>query len=72
MIQLRSLCTKGLCNHQPPLKDPFRRTTGPETPWSLRKPRGHRDTTVCLLSDFALVNIDHIATGIRALLFPTS
>jgi hypothetical protein len=70
MIQLRSLGTKGLCSHQPPLKDPCRHTTtGPETPWPPRKPRGHRDIMVCLLSDFALM-----MSGMEklVLLYPTS
>ena len=51
MIQLRSL---GLCSHQP---DPCRHRTGPETPC---KPRGHRDITVYLLSDFGLRNRSHV------------
>ena len=32
MIQLRSLCTKGLCSHRLPPKNPCCHTTGPETP----------------------------------------
>jgi hypothetical protein len=55
MIQLRSLGTKGLC-HRPPLKDPCRHTTRPETPC---RPPGHRDITVCLLSDSLMNHRSH-------------
>jgi hypothetical protein len=60
MIQLRSL---GLSSLQP---DPCRHRTGPETPC---KPRGHRDITVCLLSDFAPMNHWSPRSGVRHVLY---
>ena len=65
MIQLRSLGTKGFCSHQLPPKDPCHHITRSETPWLPRKPRGPRDTMVCLLSDFALMNHRSYRSGVR-------
>ena len=73
MIQLRSLGTKGLCSPRPQLKGSCRQTMRPETPWPPRKPRGRRDITVCLPSDFALMNHrSHRCPAWTVLLRPTS
>ncbi len=79
MIQLHFLATKGICSHRPLLKDPRRHTTRSETPWPPRKPWGHRGITVCLLSDFALMNhrshrsgVQHIVVLLHATSFKSS
>ena len=60
MIHLRSLGTKDLDtkdfrSHRPCLlKDPYHRSMEQETRWPRCRPHGHRATTACLLSDFAL------------------
>jgi len=78
MIQLPSLGTKELSRHRPRLKDPCRRTAEPEPTWSPCKPRGRRDITVYLLSDFALIalrnrsHVEESGTSKLALLHPTS
>jgi len=55
MTRLRSLGTKEFRRQRPRLlKDPHRRSMEQETPRPRCRPYGHRVTTACLLSDFAL------------------
>ena len=54
IIHLRSLRTKESHRHRPRLKELYRCSMEPETPWPRCRPHGHRVTTGSPLSDFSL------------------